>query len=75
MDKTTLEIFTHAAQQAQQWVNELADELNWTERRANRLLRSVLHTLRLAPAGGNGRSVSAVAIAYSRRLFRRLEAK
>lgn len=38
--------FSHAAQQAQQWVNELAEDLDWTERRAYRLLRSVLHALR-----------------------------
>src|SRR5690606_3387385 len=34
------------AQQAQQWVNELADDLDWTAPRAYRLLRSVLHALR-----------------------------
>jgi len=38
--------FSHAAQQAEQWVNELAEDLGWTERRAYRLLRSVLHALR-----------------------------
>jgi uncharacterized protein (DUF2267 family) len=38
--------FSHAAQQAQQWVNELAEDLDWTDRRAYRLLRSVLHALR-----------------------------
>jgi len=38
--------FTQAAQQAQQWVNELADDLNWDERRSYRLLRCTLHTLR-----------------------------
>lgn len=38
--------FTQAAQQAQQWVNELADDLNWDERRSYRLLRCTLHALR-----------------------------
>ncbi|TPJ54752.1 DUF2267 domain-containing protein [Mesorhizobium sp. B2-6-4] len=38
--------FTHAAQQAQQWVNELARDLCWSEPSACRLLRSVLHTVR-----------------------------
>jgi len=31
--------FSHAAQQAQQWVNELACELGWNERRAYHFLR------------------------------------
>lgn len=43
---TTISSFTQAANQAQQWVNELSGELGWSERRAHRLLRSVLHTLR-----------------------------
>ena len=43
---TTISGFTHAANQAQQWVNELGDDLGWTERRAYRLLRAVLHALR-----------------------------
>lgn len=38
--------FTQAAQQGQQWVNELAEDLDWSERRAFHLLRCVLHTLR-----------------------------
>jgi len=38
--------FSHAANQAQQWVNELAKDLNWNEQRAHRLLKCVLHTLR-----------------------------
>lgn len=38
--------FTQAGQQAQQWVNELAEDLQWNERRAYHLLRCVLHTLR-----------------------------
>jgi uncharacterized protein (DUF2267 family) len=46
MSRTTIPNFTQAAQQAQQWVNELAEELDWSERRAYHLLRSVLHTLR-----------------------------
>lgn len=46
MSYSTLPNFTHAAEQAQQWVNELANELEWNERRAYRLLRSVLHALR-----------------------------
>ena len=46
MNHTTVSSFTQAAQQAQQWVNELADDLNWDERRAYRLLRSALQALR-----------------------------
>lgn len=46
MSTTAIPAFTHAAEQAQHWVNELAADLNWPERRAYRLLRSVLHTLR-----------------------------
>lgn len=46
MTHTTIAGFTQAAEQAQQWVNELAEDLNWDERRAHRLLRSVLHALR-----------------------------
>ena len=30
--------FTHAAEQAQQWVNELAKDLGWSEQRAYRFL-------------------------------------
>ena len=43
---TSFADFTHAAQQAQQWVKELAKELGWSEPSACRLLRSVLHTVR-----------------------------
>jgi uncharacterized protein (DUF2267 family) len=46
MAGTSMVNFTQAAEQAQQWVNELAEDLNWNERRANRLLRCVLHALR-----------------------------
>jgi len=46
MNHETLSSFAHAAQQAQQWVNELAQDLGWTEQNAYRLLKSVLHTLR-----------------------------
>jgi len=46
MTATTVHSFAHAAEQAQQWVNELCADLGWSERRAYRLLRSVLHTLR-----------------------------
>ncbi len=46
MAGTSMVNFTQAAQQAQQWVNELAEELNWNERRAYHLLRCVLHALR-----------------------------
>jgi len=46
MSGTSIANFTQAAQQAQQWVNELADDLNWDERRAYHLLRCVLQTLR-----------------------------
>jgi uncharacterized protein (DUF2267 family) len=39
--------FAHAAQQAQQWVNELSEDLNWNDKgRAYRLLKSVLHAVR-----------------------------
>jgi len=38
--------FAQAGQQAHHWVNEIAEELGWPERRAYRLLRSVLHALR-----------------------------
>jgi uncharacterized protein (DUF2267 family) len=46
MTRTSMVNFTQAAQQAQQWVNELAEDLNWNERRAYHLLRCVLHALR-----------------------------
>ncbi|MCO5160140.1 MAG: DUF2267 domain-containing protein [Mesorhizobium sp.] len=46
MGHTAIPGFTQAAQQAQQWVNELAGDLGWEERRAYRLLRCVLHALR-----------------------------
>ncbi|TIO54811.1 MAG: DUF2267 domain-containing protein, partial [Mesorhizobium sp.] len=39
-------LIAHAAEQAQQWVNELAKDLDWNEQSAFRLLKSVLHTLR-----------------------------
>ncbi|WP_245431997.1 DUF2267 domain-containing protein [Aminobacter aminovorans] len=38
--------FLHAAEQAQQWANELAADLGWPEHRAHRLLKAVLPTLR-----------------------------
>lgn len=43
MNCTTVSSFP---QQAQQWVNELDADVNWDERRACPLLRSVLHALR-----------------------------
>jgi uncharacterized protein (DUF2267 family) len=43
---TSIAGFTHAANQAQQWVNELSDDLGCSEREAHRLLRAVLHALR-----------------------------
>ena len=46
MGRTSIATVTQAAQQAQQWVNELADDLEWTDYRAHHLLRSVLHALR-----------------------------
>lgn len=46
MSSTSITHFTQAAQQAQQWVNELADDLDWTQPRAYHLLRCVLHALR-----------------------------
>ena len=33
MTETTIPSFSHAAQQAQQWVNELAEELDWNKQR------------------------------------------
>ena len=52
MSHTSFASFTHAAQQAQQWVNELAADLCWSEPSAYRLLKTVLHTVRdwLSPA-------------------------
>ena len=46
MTHTSVTGFTHAAEQAQQWVNELAQDLGWNEQSTHRLLKSVLHTLR-----------------------------
>lgn len=46
MTETSIPNFSHAAQQAQQWVNELAEDLGWSNRQAYRLLRSVLAALR-----------------------------
>ncbi len=46
MAATRITSFTHAAEHAQQWVNELAEDLNWDERRAHHLLRSTLHAIR-----------------------------
>ncbi|RUV55027.1 MULTISPECIES: DUF2267 domain-containing protein [unclassified Mesorhizobium] len=46
MTHTSVTGFTHAAEQAQQWVNELAQDLDWSEQNAYRFLKSVLHTLR-----------------------------
>jgi uncharacterized protein (DUF2267 family) len=43
---TDIPNFTQAGQQARQWVNELAEDLNWDVRRAYHLLRSVLQALR-----------------------------
>lgn len=52
MSHTSFASFTHAAQQAQQWVNELATDLCWSEPSAYRLLKTVLHAVRdwLSPA-------------------------
>lgn len=46
MPHTSVAGLGHAAEQAQQWVNELANELDWSNQDAFRLLRSVLHALR-----------------------------
>jgi uncharacterized protein (DUF2267 family) len=46
MSQTSFGDLNHAAQQAQQWVKELARDLRWSEPSACRLLRCVLHTLR-----------------------------
>ena len=42
----TIPNFVQAGQQAWQWVDELAEDLNWDVRRAYHLLRSVLQALR-----------------------------
>jgi uncharacterized protein (DUF2267 family) len=46
MTDATIPSFSHAAQQAQQWVNELAAELGWSNQRAYHLLKAVLTALR-----------------------------
>ena len=46
MTETSIAAFSQAAQQAQHWVNELASELSWNERRAYHLLKAVLTSLR-----------------------------
>lgn len=46
MTETTIGNLSHAAQQAQHWINELATELGWNERRAYHLLRAVLTAVR-----------------------------
>lgn len=42
----TVPNFVQAGQQARQWVDELAEDLNWDVRRAYHLLRSVMQALR-----------------------------
>lgn len=44
--KAALLAFTHAADEAQRWVDELGDELGWKDNHAYGLLRAVLHALR-----------------------------
>jgi uncharacterized protein (DUF2267 family) len=46
MARMSIANFSHAAQQAQQWVNELAEDLGWSDRRAYHLLKVVLTALR-----------------------------
>jgi uncharacterized protein (DUF2267 family) len=46
MAGTSISNFSHAARQAQRWVNELATDLGWNDRRAYHLLKAVLTTLR-----------------------------
>lgn len=46
MSHTSIPSFSQAADLAQHWVNELAADLDWDEKRSHRLLRSVLQTLR-----------------------------
>jgi len=46
MSETSIAAFSQAAQQAQHWVNELASDLGWNQRRAYHLLKAVLTTLR-----------------------------
>ncbi len=46
MSASAIPAFAHAVQHAEEWVRELAAALGWHERRAMRLLRSVLHALR-----------------------------
>ena len=71
---TRVPMLFEAAQDAQHWVNQVADLLSGTERHlAYRLLRAVLQTLRdtLSPEE-IGRPLCTVAATYSRHLFRRL---
>jgi uncharacterized protein (DUF2267 family) len=47
MANTGIPAFSHAAQQAQQWIKELSEDLNWSDQgRAYRLFKSVLHAVR-----------------------------
>jgi uncharacterized protein (DUF2267 family) len=46
MTETSIANFSHSAQQAQQWVNELAEDLGWNQQRAYHLLKVVLGVLR-----------------------------
>ena len=47
MSHTRISAFTHGAEEAQHWVNQVAAELRWRDDdRALRLLRTVLHALR-----------------------------
>ncbi|MDW6024791.1 DUF2267 domain-containing protein [Mesorhizobium sp. BAC0120] len=46
MTQTSISSFSYAAQQAQQWVNELAEDLDWNVHRAYHLLKAVLTALR-----------------------------
>lgn len=59
MTETSIGTFSHAAQQAQQWVNELATELGWNERRAHHLLKGVLTALRDWLSPGEAADLSA----------------
>jgi uncharacterized protein (DUF2267 family) len=46
MAETSIPNFSHAAEQAQQWVNELAEDLGWSQCHAYHLLKVVLTALR-----------------------------
>lgn len=47
MSKTTLPVFQQTLEKSNHWIDEIAEQLDWTDRhRAYRALRAVLHALR-----------------------------